>query len=261
MDFFENAIITNIPRASKIYTKHSDGIYCHARPTHGFVYHISGVNRYEYQNGIKFTAEKDMFLYLPKGETYKTFPDGDSTCILINVDTANDLDIPAFGQRFSRSNKLLDNFRKAVNIKFKNEKGCLAELTSVVYKIISLVQNEQDTDYVPNSTLKKIEPAISCICEKYCDADLSITELASLCGMSERYFGRLFCAHFGVYPKQYIVSQRIELARSLLSDSDESVALIAESCGFSNPYYFSRTFRQHVGMSPSEYRKVSARQI
>ncbi len=258
MNFFENALICNVSRTSKILTKQSHGFDCKSRSCHGFVYQVNGKNTYVYKNGISFTAEKDMFLYLPKGEAYQTFPEEDSVCLLINVETSNDVKFDAFGKRFNCYSKLQDNFKKAINVNFKSSYGYQAELLSIVYKIISLVQRESSSKYIPHSSMKKIEPAINAISERYCDANLSVSSLAEMCGMSERYFGRLFCSYYGVYPKQYIVAKRVEEAKILLSDTGESISNISEECGFSNPYYFSRTFKEHVGMSPSEYRKESS---
>jgi len=46
----------------------------------------------------------------------------------------------------------------------------------------------------------------------------------------------------------------LRLAKTMLNSTENSVTEIAKSCGFDNVYYFSRTFRIHEGISPSEYR-------
>lgn len=58
----------------------------------------------------------------------------------------------------------------------------------------------------------------------------------------------------GKTPIEYLTDLRISRARELLSCTDMSISSIAETCGFSNSFYFSNTFRKHTDFSPSEYR-------
>ena len=254
MDFFDGALVTKITRAERIYTKYIDGIYYKPRETHGFVFYLSGKCKYVFRCGVSFVAEKNMFLYLPKGEVYEIHPECDCSCILINLDTENKLSEQPFGALLPSYAKIHDRFCRAVNVFFRQKKGYMADLQSEAYKIISLVQSEQSNSYITQSTYKRIEPAVVYISNNYHDPSLTITKLSELCSMSERYFGRLFCSYYGVYPKQFIMNLRLELARSLLSSSDESIAHISDTCGFQNQYYFSRFFKRATGLTPSEYR-------
>ena len=85
--------------------------------------------------------------------------------------------------------------------------------------------------------------------------NVDIPWLAEQCNMSQTYFRRLFHDLYGVSPKQYILSVRLRWAKTMLKSTGDSVTEIAKSCGFDNVYYFSRAFRIHEGVSPSEYRK------
>ena len=60
-------------------------------------------------------------------------------------------------------------------------------------------------------------------------------------------------------PRQYILDLRLRLARQLLSETRESIGAIAEQCGFSSVYHFSRAFHQSTGRTPSEYRREAGR--
>lgn len=76
------------------------------------------------------------------------------------------------------------------------------------------------------------------------------------------YLRRLFKAQTGMTPHDYLVSRRMQLAANMLSGSVSnrysrySVAQVAEACGYFEPLYFSRVFRKHFGVSPSEYRQT-----
>ena len=91
--------------------------------------------------------------------------------------------------------------------------------------------------------------------EGFLDNSLTVTELSSLCGMSEVYFRRLFMNCYGMSPKEYMISRRISYAKNLLASGDFPVSEVAWLCGYSEPCHFSREFMRHVGVSPRDYNK------
>lgn len=78
---------------------------------------------------------------------------------------------------------------------------------------------------------------------------------AEKAGYNERYFIRAFKNEFGLTPRKYINKLRIERAIHMLKETAMSVTTISKTVGFSDPYYFSRLFKQITGKSPSEYRR------
>lgn len=98
---------------------------------------------------------------------------------------------------------------------------------------------------------------------RYLDAELSseitLDSLAELCEMRVPPFVAAFTTAFGHTPYQYVLNRRIEAARRLLATSDQSIAAIGAAVGFSTPSHFASTFRQRVGVTPSEYRAESTR--
>jgi transcriptional regulator GlxA family with amidase domain len=58
--------------------------------------------------------------------------------------------------------------------------------------------------------------------------------------------------------KQYQLTVRVQRARDFLSNTDKSVKEIAGLLGFHSAFHFSAQFKQAIGQSPSEYRRVSA---
>jgi len=69
---------------------------------------------------------------------------------------------------------------------------------------------------------------------------------------------RLFRKQTGNSPYSYLLSLRIDKAKQFLEQYPKaSVAVIAESCGFRDPNYFSTCFKKKVGCSPVEYRRVN----
>ena len=58
-----------------------------------------------------------------------------------------------------------------------------------------------------------------------------------------------------VTPNEYLISIRISNAKQLLSESNLSVAQIAEMCGFNDASYFSYYFKKTFGITPREYKE------
>jgi AraC-like DNA-binding protein len=100
----------------------------------------------------------------------------------------------------------------------------------------------------------RMMPALDIICQEY-SSNIDLNTLARECHLSPSQFRRTFRKLFGRSPLQFILNVRLQAAADLLTDSSLSVTEIALECGFNEPNYFTRQFRQHIGISPSEYRK------
>jgi len=84
---------------------------------------------------------------------------------------------------------------------------------------------------------------------------ITIEALASMSNLSTRHFARIFKATYTIPPINYLVNLRIQHACTLLKDTTLSILDVAYHCGFSDSNYFSRQFKQHLSLSPKEYRK------
>jgi AraC family transcriptional regulator len=85
-------------------------------------------------------------------------------------------------------------------------------------------------------------------------ADLSLSELAGVAGMSPHYFAELFRRSTGQAPHKYVLLQRIECAKQGLTHAKCSVLEVGLDAGFQNSSHFARIFRKFVGVSPSRFR-------
>lgn len=86
--------------------------------------------------------------------------------------------------------------------------------------------------------------------------DLDMGQIAKLCGLSRAHFFSLFYRCTGVTPNVYLNVLRMEKAILDLSAGQNSLADISLDLGFSAPAHFTRFFRQHLGIKPSEYRRI-----
>jgi AraC family transcriptional regulator len=87
---------------------------------------------------------------------------------------------------------------------------------------------------------------------------ISLADIAASAGLSPYHFLRVFSSGTGMPPFRFLSQLRIETARRLLRDGDQSVTEIAALCGFSTASQFSTAFRRETGMAPSEFRRVAA---
>jgi AraC-like DNA-binding protein len=85
---------------------------------------------------------------------------------------------------------------------------------------------------------------------------LDMEQLASQCGLSRAHFFALFRRCTNLTPSVYANELRMEAAIRSLTSSELPLANISYDIGFSAPSHFTRFFREHLGITPSEYRKV-----
>jgi len=111
---------------------------------------------------------------------------------------------------------------------------------------------------------KKLSPVVELIRENI-EKNLSnptyaLDEFIKNLPLNYDYVRKLFQKEIGATPRAYLENRRMELAASILSSgvsnkySNYSVSQVAEICGYAEPLYFSRVFKKHFGVSPSEFR-------
>ena len=86
--------------------------------------------------------------------------------------------------------------------------------------------------------------------------DLDMNAVARAASLSPFYLTRIFKQRFGVPPYRYLIGLRIRYASDLLRESSLSVTQVCHRSGFNSLSHFITTFRNHTGMSPSQYRRV-----
>jgi transcriptional regulator GlxA family with amidase domain len=86
-------------------------------------------------------------------------------------------------------------------------------------------------------------------------ADLDLNTLAAESSYSRSHFVRTFRTAMGCSPHQWLTRLRMEQAKTILRERSISLIDIALDCGFSSHAHFSNTFRQIIGVTPSEYRR------
>ena len=100
---------------------------------------------------------------------------------------------------------------------------------------------------------KHISAAVDYI-RSHIDERISLEQLAAVSMLSVSRFKYRFSQEVRITPREYVNIQKIEKAKALLVNTENSVTEIAYSLSFSSSAYFSDTFKRLVGCSPSDYR-------
>jgi len=88
---------------------------------------------------------------------------------------------------------------------------------------------------------------------------ITVTELASVVGINDRYLYNLFIKHEGVSPKKYLSALKLSKAELMLKSTRLTISEIAEHCGFSDVLAFSKFFSKSKGISATKYRNLQLR--
>jgi len=122
---------------------------------------------------------------------------------------------------------------------------------SLFQEIVHLVL-ESEMKGVDDDATQAVRRTIEYIKESY-SLDLTHTQLAEMAGLSLRHYSRLFLKLTGKGPIEYLIEQRLNRAGQLLLTSGDTIQEIAVSVGFRDPFHFSRSFKQHMNVSPRLY--------
>jgi two-component system response regulator YesN len=105
------------------------------------------------------------------------------------------------------------------------------------------------------ATTDFVERGLQLIEKNYHITDLSLEDIAESVGRSPSYFSHLLSQKKKKTFRQTLTEVRLKQAKRLLIETDHSVQEIADKVGYTDPNYFSRVFKDLVGISPRAYRQ------
>jgi len=84
---------------------------------------------------------------------------------------------------------------------------------------------------------------------------INLEELADMLNISYSQFRGSFKKYTGISPGQYLLQLKLQKAKNLLVNSTQNIKEISFNSGFESPFYFSKVFKKHIGISPSDFRE------
>lgn len=197
-------------------------------------------------------TEPNTVRFLPAGQTdrYKVLREEHGECIDVFFDTDRPIAPSAFLSNMAKNERIGTLFKRLFISWVSKESGYYFDCISLLYRIFSELQKRR---YIPKNHEEKLKPAIEMIHNGFLKETFTTEQLAKCCHISESYFKRLFREKYGVPPKKYVIRLKIDHACDLLRLGRYSVGQIAEMSNFSDIYFFSRQFKEYMGVSPTQF--------
>ena len=134
----------------------------------------------------------------------------------------------------------------------EGDAGYEEHLTSLLWEMVARMRREEAS---PSAECAEdyIRRAISIMSSELSEG-INSESVAKRLHLNRSYFTTLFTEVTGMPPGEHLRLIRMERAASLLLSDDLSLSVIAVSVGYSDAFVFSRAFKKHFGISPSEYK-------
>ena len=84
--------------------------------------------------------------------------------------------------------------------------------------------------------------------------EITIEDIAGVCGLNRTYFGKIFKEALGKTPQEFLLNYRMLKAAELLKLTSLSIGDVGLAVGYANQMHFSRAFKNNYGISPREWR-------
>ncbi|MFA5293187.1 MAG: PocR ligand-binding domain-containing protein [Phycisphaerae bacterium] len=147
--------------------------------------------------------------------------------------------------------KNLDYMNKVLQI--DNQQDLCVWITNALNDFIELVYSIQDKKRV-----SQIKPSIDYIQQHYVEP-LSLDEIAHSAHLSVSRLSHIFKEQTGMTVIDYLTNVRIEHAKELLISTNKNCTEICFDAGYNNQSYFTRTFKEIVGVTPRLFRDMNRR--
>ncbi len=144
----------------------------------------------------------------------------------------------------------LELMRRLAGVFRKGEVGYRIKAGSLFFELLHHVALENIRDGITKNHAD-ISPAIFHLENNYI-SDVTVAELARLCGMCESRFRARFSEYAGMPPIKYRNLLRVKKARELLSSGEYTVGEAAELVGIPDIAYFNRVYKSFIGKNPSD---------
>lgn len=134
------------------------------------------------------------------------------------------------------------------------------ELADILRKVEEKLEQQKGMDELAEpedmeNAAQIVEQVKKLISENLSEGNLQRDELAAMVHISPGYLGRIFKKETGMALSNYIIKKRITVAKQLLTKTNLSITRISERVGITYSSYFTKLFREQVGMTPQEFRQ------
>lgn len=133
--------------------------------------------------------------------------------------------------------------------KYEGEKAFFAKSTEMIKRYCEKVRESRESSELP--VIRTVKEYI----ELNFASKITLSDMAKECRISEGYLSHVFKKEVGLSVQKYVENYRMKKAATMLKATSMSVQEIGETVGYEDNNYFSKSFKKHFKVSPSEYRK------
>ena len=237
--------------------------------THNLMLLYDGSAEFSRNESRASAAKGDLIYYRPGDRRHAvTFADAPVKCYAVDfqytcpVYRGNRWELEDHALPFSFCQRITDEllFMKLNDLFSKLTKSALTVRTStdvheraIFTEILVLLFQFAERNQYSYLNAGKVDKVIGYMTENH-TRSITLGELAEYAHVSASYLGSIFRSVTGRSPIDYLIEIRINRAKNLLRDG-YSVTDTSRLVGFNDIYYFSRMFKKHEGISPSDYIK------
>jgi len=225
---------------------------------------VRGGNGYYNLDGHEVKLKRGQVVFVGGGAYYEGKQDFSSPLMITPIrfgfyDNDNKEQLKAFSDSLCYTYKSINPdeleflFLEIIRIyNLREDSFVNSNISSLLHTLLcrTLYEAEKAACHKPENALDKVHKWIRTHPLERDD----INNLAKQAGISRKYFTTLFKRQYGISPKSYQVSQRMNYARYLLQESDMSIKEIATQLSYTDQYIFSKQFKSIIGHAPSKVR-------
>lgn len=232
----------------------------HSHREHEFFIPLQGEVKVSFDN-TNFNCGPGRMLYIPPGLDHcfssSAFGQGERIIILVN----DKIWKSSINQKIKATMIPLNSLAKELsyylllNPKSNYSNTFTKALIECLIECLLLHKNINFDDFhLIESKIKdpRIKKAFSLIINS--TSDISVSELARICGLSPRNLNKLFLCEIGSSPKSMMIVKKINLAKELLASTKMTVTDISLEVGYNSLSKFISTFQKYTGVLPSDFR-------
>lgn len=127
-------------------------------------------------------------------------------------------------------------------------------LTSILLELYHQTQSPREQKADVHTYHERLCTSITDYISYHPMDNITVSSLADFFGYHEKYVSSLFKKQMGIGLKQYILQEKMEHAKVLLMETDQTILQIGNSLGFPCGHHFSKAFKKVTGLPPKSYR-------
>ena len=133
-----------------------------------------------------------------------------------------------------------------LHLVLKNLELSLTEISDKMHS-----ENSNESTISPEEIVTLVKDYV----KKHYSEEIDLNSIARTLGFSSSYLTKVFNKVENTTPSKVIRSYRMGIAKQLLNDDSLTIQQIASHVGYSDPFHFSKSFKQTVGISPTQYKQ------